>query len=145
VTIDIYLVQDIVAALAGSLTTSLISHSRLKKKAAKASNPNRCTCKHNVSFHDETGCHFQVDGRAIKFDAYNDPTAWEQVDCGCRRFVGPNTSYDPGLDADLAAAQRLNAALPPTQPRISPLPPYDGIPRQNDGGNGNRKKKENDR
>ena len=144
--IDVNLAQDVAAAFTGSLLTSIFNARRLAKKKAKVKDPNRCTCKHNVSFHDAQGCHAQVDGKAIKFDAYNDPTAWEQVDCGCRRFVGPNSSYDPGLDADLAAAQnQVNAALPPAnQPRISPLPPYDApshLPRQRDtrGGKGGQR------
>lgn len=88
-----------------ALAASLISNYRLGRKP-KGEDFIRCACKHKVNYHDEGGCHAQVSGKPIKYDAYNEPTAWEKVRCSCRRFVGPNSTYDPGLDADLARAQK---------------------------------------
>lgn len=61
-----------------------------------------CGCKHHYSMHDpETGlCHGQARGKPLKYDTFNDPTAWEPVPCGCRRYTGPEplpTLYAPEI------------------------------------------------
>lgn len=95
------------AALVVDNAAILVLLLRSRNRNPRKVDVNKCACKHNVSFHDEEGCHGQVDGKPIKYDAYNDPTAYEKVRCSCRRYVGPNSSYDPGLDADLARASKV--------------------------------------
>lgn len=50
-----------------------------------------CGCGHHHSFHDpDTGnCHSLIKGNPIKYDAYREPTAWDKVQCPCRKYSGP--------------------------------------------------------
>lgn len=70
--------------------------------------PPVCACKHGANFHDEGGCHYVERGAVIEWDDCGDATAYGNLPCDCVRYVGPGSSYDPGLDQDIArAAQKI--------------------------------------
>jgi len=64
-----------------------------RKRSHKPPKPVRpiCGCGHDRSYHDgETGqCHGLMDGDPLRYNAWNEPTAWKQVPCACRHYTGP--------------------------------------------------------
>lgn len=77
------------------------------KHPAAPPDPNICQCGHGASFHDQEGCHVLVrKAEIMQEDSMGRPTKWKDKTCLCVRFVGPNSVYDPGLDADLAKADK---------------------------------------
>lgn len=67
-----------------------------------------CACGHSVVYHNESGCQFVIiKGQVTKYNSYGDPVKWEPAACTCVRYVGPGSTYDPGLDADIARAVEM--------------------------------------
>lgn len=81
----------------------LVGRAWQKAKKPKHKDPKPvCGCRHHYSMHDpETGqCHGLMNGKPLRYDSFNDPTAWEQIPCGCRRYSGPEplpTYYAPEI------------------------------------------------
>ena len=50
-----------------------------------------CGCGHHHSYHDlaSSECHATVRGKAIKFNAWAEPMAWDQIQCSCKQYSGP--------------------------------------------------------
>lgn len=90
------------------LVASLLSNHRLaqelKKAKAKKPDPTMCACKHTVNYHDEEGCRDRTE-RWTGYDKRGNRVMTLDP-CSCARFVGPNSTYDPGLDADVARAAK---------------------------------------
>jgi len=65
---------------------------RFRKRKEKLANPQPiCGCKHHRSYHEEGKgiCHAQVKGKPIHYDTWNDPNAWEKIQCTCQHYTGP--------------------------------------------------------
>jgi hypothetical protein len=56
-----------------------------------------CHCGHASVFHDSSGCR-KIVTVPVKWDDYGDESKWEQRECECLRYAGPNSSYVPELD-----------------------------------------------
>jgi hypothetical protein len=50
-----------------------------------------CKCRHSLAFHDpETGrCHGMMRGDPAAYDGFNNVTAYYQIPCTCRQYIGP--------------------------------------------------------
>lgn len=83
-----------------------------RRRAGKQPKP-KCTCGHSLAFHDPDThrCHGLMNGNPVRFDTFNDPTAWEKVPCGCRQYVGP-----------VPADQMLTSFVYPKMPEIDKPP-----------------------
>lgn len=49
-----------------------------------------CGCGHRLAFHDPvtSECHGEVRGEPLRYDRYDEPTAWKQARCACRQYEG---------------------------------------------------------
>lgn len=95
------LVEGALILIIGIVIGRLWGKDRKKNTGLKDPKP-VCGCKHHYSMHDaETGhCHGQVRGNPLRYDSFDDPTAWEMVQCPCRRYAGPEplpTLYAPEI------------------------------------------------
>jgi hypothetical protein len=66
-----------------------------------------CQCRHGVSHHDAKGCNYAKRGKPVGWTrTYSSsggtedvPSKWDQELCPCVKYVGPNSSYVPELEA----------------------------------------------
>ena len=83
------------AAIVFSYMMGVVRGKRLKADAAPEE---RCQCEHLSAYHDASGCHDEIRDKPLRYDTYDEPTAWSKKRCLCVRYVGPNSSYLPEID-----------------------------------------------
>jgi hypothetical protein len=79
-----------VAVIVGVLLGRFLPNRRKGPKPRKQPEP-ICGCDHHHSYHDpKTGeCHGLVQGDPVRYNEYDRPMAWEQVQCSCKQYSGP--------------------------------------------------------
>jgi hypothetical protein len=84
------MIEGALILLAGILTGRFLPGRRGKLKLTKPPKP-VCGCSHHHSFHDRESsrCHATVNGVPIHRDRFGDADAWEQAQCPCRAYSGP--------------------------------------------------------
>lgn len=107
---DLVITFDTVMSLYFAASVVLVWRKQKLKgpeKTVEPIDPNMCQCGHGAAFHDEEGCHVLVrKAEILEENSQGVPKKWRDKTCLCVRFVGPNSVYDPGLDADLARADK---------------------------------------